>query len=78
MLKNGQTYFKNLAVFIPQDFLSMFDHFSTLDMKQGVKDQPFRHHTGSSHVICRVNQWTVFCMMVVPGFNTSRAKQYGE
>ena len=30
MLKNGQTYFKNLAVFTPQDFYSMFGHFSTL------------------------------------------------
>ena len=34
MLKNGQTYFKDLAVFIPQDFLSMFDHFSTSYMKE--------------------------------------------
>ena len=33
MLKNGQTYFKNLAVFTPQDFQSMFGHFSTLGMK---------------------------------------------
>ena len=30
MLKNGQTYFKNIAVFTPQDFESMFGHFSTL------------------------------------------------
>ena len=30
MLKNGQTYFKYLAVFTPQDFSSMFGHFSTL------------------------------------------------
>ena len=30
MLKNGQTYFKNLAVFTQQDFLIMFGHFSTL------------------------------------------------
>ena len=30
MLKNGQTYFKNLAVFTPQDFKSMFGHFSIL------------------------------------------------
>ena len=30
MLKNGQTYFKNLAVFTPQDFKIMFGHFSTL------------------------------------------------
>ena len=28
MLKNGQTYFKNLAVFTSQDFKSMFGHFS--------------------------------------------------
>ena len=33
MLKNGQTCFKNLAVFTPQDFKSMSDHFSTLWMK---------------------------------------------
>ena len=30
MLQNGQTYFKNLTVFTPQDFWSMFDHFATL------------------------------------------------
>ena len=30
MLKNGQTYFKNLAVFTPHNFKSMFGHFSTL------------------------------------------------
>ena len=29
MLKNGQTYFKNLAAFTPQDFYSIFGHFST-------------------------------------------------
>ena len=29
MLKNGQTYFKNLVVFTPQDFKSMFGHLST-------------------------------------------------
>ena len=33
MLKNGQTYFKNLAVSTPQDFKSMFGHFSILCMK---------------------------------------------
>ena len=33
MVKNGQTYYKNLAVFTPQDFYSMFGHFSTLFMK---------------------------------------------
>ena len=30
MLKNGQTYFKNLAVFTPQDFkvcLAIFQHY---------------------------------------------------
>ena len=32
-LKNGQTYFKNLASFTPPNFKSMFDHFSTLCMK---------------------------------------------
>ena len=30
---NGQTYFKNLAAFTPQDFKSMFGHFTTLCMK---------------------------------------------
>ena len=29
MLKNGQTYVKNLAAFTPQDFQSIFGHFST-------------------------------------------------
>ena len=33
MLKNGQTYFKNLVVLTPQDFQSMFGHFSTFCMK---------------------------------------------
>ena len=33
MLYNGQTYFKDLAVFTPQDFKSMFSHFTTLCMK---------------------------------------------
>ena len=33
MLKNGQTYFKNFAVFTPQDFKAMFGYFSTLCMK---------------------------------------------
>ena len=41
MVKNGQTYFKNLvvyfkhlAVFTPQDFSIMFGHFSTLCLKR--------------------------------------------
>ena len=34
MLKNGQAYFKNSEVFIPQDFQSMSDDFSTLCMKE--------------------------------------------
>ena len=33
MLKNGQTYFKNVVVTTLQDVTSMFDHFSTLCMK---------------------------------------------
>ena len=33
MLKNGRTYFKSLAVWKPQDFKSMFGHFSTLYLK---------------------------------------------
>ena len=32
--KNGQTYFKNLAVFTPQNLLSMFGHFSKLCMRR--------------------------------------------
>ena len=30
MLKNDQTFFKNLAVWTLEDFKSMFGHFSTL------------------------------------------------
>ena len=37
VLKNGQTYFKNLAVWTPQDFQSMFGHFSTLWNKGLIK-----------------------------------------
>ena len=33
MLKNGQRYFKSIAVFTQQDFKSMFDHFSKSCMK---------------------------------------------
>ena len=33
-IKNGQTYFKHLAVRITQDFKSIFVHFSTLWMKR--------------------------------------------
>ena len=33
MVQNGQTYFKNLAVFRLQDFLSMFGHFAILCLK---------------------------------------------
>ena len=33
LLKNGQTIFKKLTVFAPQDLCSMFGHFSTLCMK---------------------------------------------
>ena len=31
--KNGPTYFKNLVLFTPQDFQSMFGHFSKLYIK---------------------------------------------
>ena len=34
MMKNGQTNFKNLSVFAPQDFWSMFGHFLWLCMKE--------------------------------------------
>ena len=33
MLKNGQTYFNNLAAFTPQDIWSMFGHFTALWME---------------------------------------------
>ena len=33
MLKNGQAYFKNLAMQSPQDFKSMFNHFPTLKVQ---------------------------------------------
>ena len=33
MLENGQTYFKNLAVFTTQDFKSMSGHFTALCIK---------------------------------------------
>ena len=33
MLKNGQRYYKNLAVFAPPDFKSIFDHFLVLHTK---------------------------------------------
>ena len=34
MLKNGQTYFRNLTVWTTQDFKSTFDHFSALCIKE--------------------------------------------
>ena len=34
MLKNGQTYIKNLSMFTPQDFESVLGYFSTLFMKR--------------------------------------------
>ena len=33
ILKNGQTYFKNLAVLTPQNFSSKLGHFSTSYLK---------------------------------------------
>ena len=33
MHNGGHIFFKNFALFTPQDFASMFDHFSTLCMK---------------------------------------------
>ena len=36
MLKNGQTYFKNLVVLTPQYFKIMCDYFSVLPMKVNV------------------------------------------
>ena len=37
MLQNGQTYFKCLTVWTPQDFWRMFGYFTTLCMK-GIKN----------------------------------------
>ena len=34
MLNNGQAYYKNLAVFTPQDFKSMFGLFTTICIKR--------------------------------------------
>ena len=34
ILKNGQKNYKNFSVFIPQDFKSLFGHFSTLGIKK--------------------------------------------
>ena len=36
MLKNGQTYFKNLAMSTAEDLKSTFSHFSTLCMEDEV------------------------------------------
>ena len=47
MLKNGQTYFKNLTVFTPQDSYSIFGHFSTLCMK-GLKIYIYNSYAGKS------------------------------
>ena len=35
VLKNSQTYFKNLPAWTPHNFQSMCGHFSTLSMKKG-------------------------------------------
>ena len=43
MLKNGQTYFKNLVVFTPQYFYSMFGPFSMLGEK-GLNNKINRIH----------------------------------
>ena len=40
-VENGETYFKNLAVFTPQDFKIMVGHYTTLCMK-GLK-QSYYH-----------------------------------
>ena len=56
MSKNGQTYFKNLVVLSPQDFESMFGHFSALCMK-GLNRAYFwqqNHHI--SHLLCFILQ----------------------
>ena len=38
MLKNGQTYVRNLVLWTTQDFFSIFVHFSTLCLK-GLKSK---------------------------------------
>ena len=40
MLKNCQTYFKNLVMFTPPYFCIMFDHFSTLCVKELTLEAP--------------------------------------
>ena len=39
MLKNGQAYFKNIAVWASQDFQSIFGHFPTLHINECVKSK---------------------------------------
>ena len=52
MLWNGQTYFKNPAVFTPQDFQSMFGHFTTLCMTGLISDVS----GGSAHLSAGIYQ----------------------
>ena len=40
-MKNDQTYFKNLAVFTPQEFSGMCDYFFSLCMKVFTKAYEF-------------------------------------
>ena len=42
MLKNGQAYFKNFAGRTPQDFQSMFDHFSKWKKELKERTKPFK------------------------------------
>ena len=50
MLKDDQTYFKNLMVFTPLDFWSISDHFSTLCMKSLMG-------TGVGGLVVHINMW---------------------
>ena len=50
ILQNGQTYFKNLAVWTPQDFQSMFDYFATLSNKGLIIFYLTTHNHQKNHV----------------------------
>ena len=70
MLNNGQTYFRNLAVFTPQDFQSMFGHFTTLCMKGLIRPLAVNplttnvpYHIETSQLIGKPNQLAGFYMM---------------
>ena len=57
ILQNGQTYFKNLAVWTPQDFQSMFDYFATLSNKGLI----IFYLTTHNHQKLYQNWWKISC-----------------